>query len=393
MPAEPVTEHRHRFKGVMEVFWRFLALGSVSFGGPAAHIGYFRNLFVTKLGWIDDSAYGRLIALSQFLPGPGSSQIGFALGLRRAGLAGGIAAFLGFTLPSFLLLYLLAIYSPGDHGPGWFQGVVHGLKLFAVVIVADASLSMFTAFCRDRLSISLMVLTTASLLLFPSLWSQLGVLIISAIGGAMFGKKKTVEIGPQRGLRGVPLIIFAGLFLILPLLGTQLEWVALFSGFYQAGSLVFGGGHVVLPLLQQTLGDALPNDRFLLGYAAAQGVPGPMFSLAAFLGAESLSGQGFLGAVLATLGIFLPGFLLVLGLQDAWEGLAARPLISSAAAGINASVVGLLLAALYQPVFTSAVSSAAEMALAVLGFFALRTLKFPVVILVGIFAVLGGLLG
>ncbi len=374
---------------IWEVFWRFLVLGCISFGGPAAHIGYFRNLFVEKLKWIDSPAYGRLIALSQFLPGPGSSQIGFALGLRRAGLIGGIAAFIGFTLPSFLLLYMLSISSPEEGAPDWFDGMVHGLKLFAVVVVADATLSMYSAFCNHRHSIALMVMTATALLLFPSLWTQMGVLAVAAIVGAFFSASAKTPYKPRHHFRLLPLILFAALFLLLPLLGTQLGWAALFGDFFQAGSLVFGGGHVVLPLLQQTLGDIISNDRFLLGYAAAQGVPGPMFSLAAFLGAELKPSHSLIGALFATLGIFLPGFLLVLSFQGAWESLAARPRVSGAAAGINASVVGLLLAALYQPVFVSAVSSAAEMALVILGFFALRTLKIPIVFLVVAFAVLG----
>lgn len=374
---------------IWEVFWRFLALGCVSFGGPAAHIGYFQKAFVQKLKWIDEESYARLISLSQFLPGPGSSQIGFALGLRRAGLFGGIAAFIGFTLPSFLLLYLLVTTNTEQNSGNLFSGIVHGLKLLAVVVVADATLSMFKSFCKEKLSISIAVLTSATLLLLPSLWTQISVLAMAALVGAFYGKPIMRNSETQERFKWLPLGLFVVLFVGLPMLAIISQWIAIFSGFYQAGSLVFGGGHVVLPLLQQTIGDAVPTDRFLLGYAAAQAVPGPMFSLAAFLGAELSPNNPLLGALIATAGVFLPGFLLVLSLQGAWESLAAQPKVAGAAWGINAAVVGLLLSALYQPVFISAVSTPIEMALIILGFFALRTMSIPIVILVLGFGVIG----
>jgi chromate transporter len=374
---------------VWEVFWRFLALGCVSFGGPAAHIGYFQKAFVQKLKWIDEESYARLISLSQFLPGPGSSQIGFALGLRRAGLLGGVAAFLGFTLPSFLLLYFLATTNTEQNASDLFSGIVHGLKLLAVVVVADATLSMFKAFCKERLSISIAVLTAATLLCLPSLWTQMGVLVMAALVGALYGKPTMSKSDQAERFILLPLLLFFVLFVGLPLLALVSQRVEIFSDFYQAGSLVFGGGHVVLPLLQQTIGDAVSTDRFLLGYAAAQAVPGPMFSLAAFLGAELSPGSELTGALVATLGIFIPGFLLVLSLQGAWESLAAQPKIAGAAWGINAAVVGLLLSALYQPVFVSAVTAPMEMALVIVGFFALRAMSVPIVFLVLGFAAIG----
>ncbi len=376
-------------KRLWEVFWRFLALGCVSFGGPAAHIGYFQKAFVQKLKWIDDESYARLISLSQFLPGPGSSQIGFAIGLRRAGFFGGAAAFLGFTLPSFLLLYFLATIDTEQNASDLFTGIVHGLKLLAVVVVADATLSMFKSFCRERLSISIAVLTATTLLLLPGLWTQMSVLVVAALVGAFYGKPVINKNETQGRFKHLPLVLFFVLFMGLPLIAVASQWVDIFSGFFQAGSLVFGGGHVVLPLLQQIIGDAISTDRFLLGYAAAQAVPGPMFSLAAFLGAELLPGNQLLGALLATAGVFLPGFLLVLSLQGAWESLAAKPKVAGATWGINAAVVGLLLSALYQPVFISAVSSPVEMALVILGFFALRTMKVPIVMLVIGFGAIG----
>ncbi|WP_420597705.1 chromate efflux transporter, partial [Neptuniibacter sp.] len=337
-------------KAIWEVFWRFLLLGLTSFGGPAAHLGYFQKTFVEEKKWIEQDAYSRLIALSQFLPGPGSSQVGFALGLRRAGLPGGIAAFMGFTLPSFLILYLLAIY--GSHAEsGWMVGIIHGLKLLAVIVVADATLNMQRSFCKEPSSLAIAALTAATLLIVPGLWIQMVVLILAASVGLLLHKGQTQKDCLPVKTRKLPLILFLCLFFALPLLASQSEWISLFSGFYQAGSLVFGGGHVVLPLLQQTVVDAVTPDQFILGYAAAQAIPGPMFTLATFLGAEMMQNLPLIAALIATLGIFLPGFLLVLGLQGSWESLAHRPKVTGAVWGINAAVVGLLLSALYQPVF------------------------------------------
>lgn len=375
-------------KAIWEVFWRFLLLGFTSFGGPAAHLGYFQKTFVEEQKWIEQDAYSRLIALSQFLPGPGSSQVGFALGLRRAGLPGGIAAFVGFTLPSFLILFLLAVY--GNHAEsGWMAGIIHGLKLLAVIVVADATLNMQRSFCKEPSSLAIAALTAAALLIAPSLWIQMVVLILAASAGLVLHKGQTQTDNLPVKTRKLPLILFLGLFLILPLLASQSEWISLFSGFYQAGSLVFGGGHVVLPLLQQTVGDAVTPDKFILGYAAAQAIPGPMFTLATYLGAEMMQNLPLIAALVATLGVFLPGFLLVLGLQGSWESLAHRPKVAGAVWGINAAVVGLLLSALYQPVFISSVTSRLDMALVIIGFFVLRTFKPPILLLVAGFAALG----
>lgn len=373
-------------KKVWEVFYRFLALGCVSFGGPAAHIGYFQKTFVEKLQWIDVAAYARLVALSQFLPGPGSSQIGFCIGLRRAGLAGAGAAFIGFTTPSFLLLYWLAAL-PAEAGH-WSGGVISGLKLLAVIVLADATLTMFKAFCKERLAAGLMALTSVLLLIAPGLLSQTAALILAAVTGLAFHKTGPAAVFSQRKIAVLPLALFALLFAGLPVLAFSSQWIDLAASFYRAGSLVFGGGHVVLPLLQQSVGESLGADRFLTGYAAAQAVPGPMFSLAAFLGAE-LSAPALAGALLATLAIFLPGFLLVLGLQGAWESLAARPAVAGAVWGINAAVTGLLLSALYRPVFSSAVHSPVEMALVIAGFFALNRLRAPIWMLVVSFVLIG----
>ena len=376
-------------KKVWEVFYRFLALGCVSFGGPAAHIGYFQKTFVEKLKWIDIEAYARLVSLSQFLPGPGSSQIGFCIGLRRAGLAGAVAAFIGFTTPSFLLLYLLATLEPGAAAGHWSGGVINGLKLLAVIVVADATLTMFKTFCAERLAAGIMALTSVLLLIAPGSLSQIAALILAAVIGMAFHNTEAAAAAGQGKITVFPLALFIILFAGLPVLAFSSAWFDLAASFYRAGSLVFGGGHVVLPLLQQSVGEAVGADRFLTGYAAAQAVPGPMFSLAAFLGAELSAAQPLAAALLATLAIFLPGFLLVLGLQGAWESLATKPAIAGAAWGINAAVVGLLLAALYRPVFSSAVHSPTEMALAIAGFFALNRLRVPVLMLVISFALIG----
>ena len=367
---------------VFEIFWRFLALGCVSFGGPAAHMGYFQKTFVQRLNWLDDAAYARLVSLSQFLPGPGSSQVGFAIGLQRAGVAGGIAAFLGFTLPSFILMYVLAVNAFGDTHSHWFDGAVDGLKLLAVVVVADATLSMFNTFCKEKAAIAIAVLTASALLLFPSLWTQMGVLLGAALIGFVINTDESVPVVKSVGIKWSVVAVFAGLFVALPLLANFSTWFAMASDFYHSGSLVFGGGHVVLPLLQQTLGDSVTPDSFLTGYAAAQAVPGPMFSFATFLGAGIAESSPLLGAIVATLAVFLPGFLLVISLQGAWETLAANPKVAGAIWGINAAVVGLLMSALYQPVFTSGVIKPIDMAFVMVGFFLLRVLKAPILLLV-----------
>uniref|UniRef100_UPI0036F29FE9 chromate efflux transporter n=1 Tax=Marinobacterium arenosum TaxID=2862496 RepID=UPI0036F29FE9 len=378
---------------MLDIFLKFLLLGCVSFGGPAAHIGYFHNRFVDKLKWIDEAAYARLIALSQFLPGPGSSQVGFALGLNRAGLAGGMAAFVGFTLPSFLLMYLAATFSASFADDPHLLGLIAGLKLLAVVVVADASATMYKNFCQTRLSAGIAVATAATLLVLPDLLSQLAVLAGAALTGVLFGQQGSrAELQTASRIRPLPLLLFVLLLIGLPLARGWTPALQLLADFYQAGSLVFGGGHVVLPLLQGSVGDQISPDRFLLGYAAAQAVPGPMFTLATFLGAELQPASPLSGALLATAAIFLPGFLLVLALHGAWQEIARRPLVAGAVWGINAAVVGLLLSALYQPVFVSAVTGPRDIALLAAGLFVLRVLKAPILVLVAGFSAAGLLL-
>ncbi len=375
-----------------EVLWRFLLLGCASFGGPAAHMGYYRKAFVERLGWIDEDGYARMIALSQFLPGPSSSQTGFAIGVHRAGLLGGVCAFIGFTLPSFVLMYLLSVSSAGVAESAVFAGIVHGLKMLAVVVVADATLSMFRSFCKTRLAAGLCVGTAAAMLVF----SGIGVQMIALVAAGCIGVTFIRGAGePEREARGGKLIWWAlALFLLffvgLPIVGPIVGGLTnLFAGFYQTGSLVFGGGHVVLPLLQSGAAETISDDRFLLGYAAAQAVPGPMFTLASFLGAELTPDRALLGAVVATAGIFLPGYLLIYGLQGVSQKLAQNRVLAGGLAGLNAAVVGLLLAALYSPVFTSAVTKPLDFAFVIIGFYLLRGLKLPVIALVLFFALVG----
>ena len=374
---------------MLELFWRFLALGCISFGGPAAHLGYFRTAFVERLKWVDEAAYGRLIALSQFLPGPSSSQVGFAIGYQRAGVAGGVAVFLGFTLPSFVLLYLLAMAGGTLTDTVYFGGFVKGLKLLAVVVVADAVLGMYSTFCKGRLTGALCVLTASALLVAPSMATQFAVLAAGAMVGWRLLRAPETPSGGRLRFSWLPLTLFFLLLIGLPFLAGLSPKLDLLSRFYQTGSLVFGGGHVVLPLLQQTVGEALSIDRFLLGYAAAQSIPGPMFTLSAFLGAEMTPDQALAGALIAVLGIFLPGFLLIMAFHDTWETLARKPGAAGAVAGVNAAVVGLLLAALYQPVFVNAVFSPLDLSLAVIGFFMLRVIRLPILLLVTFFAAAG----
>ncbi|MDK2676774.1 chromate efflux transporter [Vibrio vulnificus] len=378
---------------MLQIFKTFFWLGWISFGGPAAHIGYFRHTFVEKLKWISDEEYAQLVALSQFLPGPGSSQVGFGLGYKKGGLPGACAAFLGFTLPSVVIMLLLALVSSQVTDTALFQNVVHGLKLLAVVVVADAAWGMYKNFCKTPLTVGISVATAVALLVFSGIATQMVVLIIAALIGviALKGENKATEHSFKPSL--TPLLTFAALLLLLPLLATAQPLVQLFNEFYQAGSLVFGGGHVVLPLLQNIVGEQISQDAFLTGYAAAQAVPGPMFTFATYIGYVLHPSSPILGAVVATLAVFLPGFLLMLGVLKNWQLLAANPRVSGALQGVNTSVVGLLVAALYQPVFTSAVSSGLDVGLILIGFYLQKQVKVPILALVLFFMLSGATLG
>lgn len=372
-----------RGKIVGQVFIQFLWLGCISFGGPAAHIGYFQRTFVQRLGWLTQAEFARLLALCQLLPGPASSQLGFAIGRHRAGLGGALSAFVGFTLPSFLLLLAAAI-GIGQLGSNlWLDAALHGLKLLALIVVADAVLTMSRQFCATGVTQGIMVVTAAALWWQPGLLTQL----LMLAGAALICARS------QRGAGSVPasaeqpsaassqphwptLLLFGILFIGLPLLGSPIG--QLVADFYRAGSLVFGGGHVVLPLLQESVGHTLNAQQFLTGYSLAQLVPGPMFTLATYLGAQLQPEMPMIGALLATLALFAPGFLLLWAVGPCWQQWLARPRLAGAVTGINAAVVGLLLAALYHPVWQSAVLAPTDLALAAIGFYLLRVLKLPV---------------
>ncbi|MFM4725009.1 chromate efflux transporter [Aeromonas veronii] len=366
-----------------QVFIQFLWLGCISFGGPAAHIGYFQRTFVQRLGWLTQAEFARLLALCQLLPGPASSQLGFAIGRHRAGLGGALSAFVGFTLPSFLLLLAAAI-GIGQLGSNlWLDAALHGLKLLALIVVADAVLTMSRQFCATGMTQGIMVVTAAALWWQPGLLTQL----LMLAGAALICARS------QRGAGSVPasaelpsaassqphwptLLLFGILFISLPLLGSPIG--QLVADFYRAGSLVFGGGHVVLPLLQESVGHTLNEQQFLTGYSLAQLVPGPMFTLATYLGAQLQPEMPMLGALLATLALFAPGFLLLWAVGPCWRQWLAQPRLAGAVTGINAAVVGLLLAALYQPVWQSAVLAPTDLALAAIGFYLLRVVKLPI---------------
>ncbi|MEC7942258.1 MAG: chromate efflux transporter [Pseudomonadota bacterium] len=379
---------------MLSIFKTFFWLGWISFGGPAAHIGYFRKTFVEKLNWLSDEEYGQIVALSQFLPGPGSSQVGFAVGYKRSGLTGAIAAFIGFTSPSVILMLMLALVSNQLLEAPLFNSIIHGLKLLAVVVVADATFGMYKNFCQSKVATALCVITAVVLLLLPGIWPQILVLLFAAIIGSKFLTSKEIKTVPSTHKISItPLLIFVALLVGLPLFSAYSQGIEVFGLFYQAGSLVFGGGHVVLPLLQNSIGDQLSQDAFLTGYAAAQAVPGPMFTLATYLGYVLMPSAPITGALLATIAVFLPGFLLLLGVLKNWQAIASKQLVAGALTGVNAAVVGLLLAALYQPIFTSAVSNGLDFALIIVGVWLLKTVKMPIVGLVGAFMLFGSFIG
>ncbi len=387
---------------MFSIFKTFFGLGVISFGGPAAHIGYFKATFVDKLNWLTEKEYAQLVALSQFLPGPGSSQVGFALGYRKQGLAGGIAAFAGFTLPSMIMMILVASLSANLMNIPVVQAIIHGLKLLAVVVVADAAWGMFKNFCQNNLSRFLCLASAIVLLFVPSIVTQMLLLISTALIGMIYLSKvdgssakvddssatKDSTIG-KASLSWPALLLFTALLAMPLLVPLQHNLWGLVAQFYQAGSLVFGGGHVVLPLLQQSVGEQISTDVFLTGYAAAQAIPGPMFTFATYLGYLLLPQAPIIGAVGATIAIFLPGFLLVIALLKEWHLFAQNTRIAGALSGVNASVVGLLISALYQPIFTSAVESHIDFAFVLCGFILLKLTKLPLVGLVISFMLIG----
>lgn len=363
---------------VREVFAAFLRLGLTSFGGPVAHLAYFRREFVERRAWLSEGQYAQLLALCQFLPGPASSQLGFSIGLLRAGWAGALAAFMAFTLPSALLLFALAAWLPHIAGPVG-DAALHGLKLVALAVVAQGVLGMARQLCPDASRKVVAVAAALLVLVFGHAWVQLLVVVLGGVAGLVLSRG--VQAVPGGGLHlrygsalgGALLVVFALLLVGLPLLAAAQGsggLLAVADAFYRAGALVFGGGHVVLPLLEDAVVRPgwVTSDEFLAGYGAAQAVPGPMFTLAAFLGARlPISDGSLLGASVALGAIFLPGFLLAAGVLPFWRALAGRAAAARAIAGVNAAVVGLLGAALYDPVWTSAVRGPADMAIALVG--------------------------
>jgi len=362
---------------MVDVFWTFLKLGCTSFGGPIAHLGYYRREFVERRKWLDDSQFAQLLALSQFLPGPASSQLGFSVGLLRAGWPGALAAFVAFTGPSALLLFAFAALLPHIAGTVG-DAAIHGLKIVALAVVAQGVLGMIRQLCPDLARRSIAALAAVVILLSGQAWVQLVVVGIGAAAGVALCRAVVPAPGGGMDFRygaalgWTLLVVFALLLLGLPLAARGgAELVAVAEAFYRAGALVFGGGHVVLPLLEEAVVKPgwISTDEFLAGYGAAQAVPGPMFTLAAYLGARLPGSQGgVVGASVALAAIFLPGFLLVAGVLPLWRAIAGHPLAARAIAGVNAAVVGLLGAALYDPVWTSAVRGAADLAVALVGF-------------------------
>ncbi|MFC6333196.1 chromate efflux transporter [Paenibacillus septentrionalis] len=392
------AEHKQASRpgSLLEVLTVSFKLGLTSFGGPIAHLGYFHNEYIERRKWLDERTYADLVALCQFLPGPASSQVGIGIGVIRAGLVGGVVAWLGFTLPSVIALVLFAMllqsFNLGD--VGW----LHGLKLVAVAIVAQAVLGMGQKLASDRIRATIAVAAAATVLLWQSAAAQVLVIAASALVGVLLFRKPSEDqhapllIPISRTLAIVCLVMFGALLLLLPLASHYLgwDWLAMFDSFYRAGSLVFGGGHVVLPLLEQEFvpHGAISKEDFLAGYGAAQAVPGPLFTFAAYLGAMM---NGITGAIIATVAIFLPAFLLVLGALPFWNQIRANLKMQGALIGINAAVVGILLAALYHPIWTTAVIAPVDFVLTAILFVMLVFWKLPpwVVVVAGM---LGGLL-
>ena len=384
-----------------EVLRVSLRLGLTSFGGPIAHLGYFRDEYVVRRKWLDEKTYADLVALCQFLPGPASSQVGIAIGQLRAGTLGALAAWTGFTLPSAIALALFAYGVDalgGTLGGGW----LHGLKVVAVAVVAQAVLGMMRALAPDRERATLAVVAAVLVLEVPSAWGQVGAIVLGGVAGILLFRGEApadhaalpVTIGRRTG--AVLLALFVVLLIGLPLIAAAVpsQSVRLFDAFYRAGALVFGGGHVVLPLLQASVVPPgwVSNDAFLAGYGAAQAVPGPLFTFAAYLGAVmGPQPNGWLGAALCLVAVFLPSFLLVIGTLPFWDALRRRPLAQATLRGVNAAVVGLLIAALYNPVWTAGITGPYDFALAAAAFLLLFMWQTPPWLVV-VLSALGGAL-
>lgn len=382
------TEADSRKQGTPgEVFAAFLKLGVTSFGGPIAHLGYFRDELVVRRKWIDEAGYADLVALCQFLPGPASSQVGFALGLLRAGPLGALAAWTAFTLPSAILLLLFATVAASIEGPVG-TGLLHGLKIVAVAVVAQAVWGMAKSLAPDRERASIALAGIVCVVFVAGAFGQILALAVGAVAGLVFcrsdaaGQATHLAFRVPKSVGYVALASFALLLGLLPLLAAVAasQGLSLFDAFYRAGALVFGGGHVVLPLLQSEVVATgwVTKDAFIAGYGATQAVPGPLFTFAAYLGAVvGPQPNGIAGAAIALVAIFLPGMLLLVGALPFWEGFRKYRLAQAAMRGANAAVVGILGAALYDPVWTSAIFTPKDFTLALAGFILLTVWKTP----------------
>ena len=377
-------------RSALEVLLTFLKLGVTSFGGPIAHIGYFREELVVRRRWIDDPTFTDLVALCQFLPGPASSQVGFSLGLMRAGYWGGLAAWAGFTLPSAVLMTGFA-YGAGELGGAMGQGVIHGLKLVALAVVAQAVCGMARTLCPDWRRVSIACVAALVILSIPLPTIQIGTIVMGGLAGFWLCRAPipaatgTLGTAVSRRVATAALAIFCLLLIALPAIARVSHGVALFDAFYRSGALVFGGGHVVLPLLSKAFvtPGCVSEDAFLAGYGAAQAVPGPLFTFAAYLGAVVSPGpHGMVGAALGLIGIFLPGILILLGALPFWDASRQRAGPQAIMRGINAAVVGLLGAALYDPLWMSSVKSVGDFAVALVGFVLLTAWRIPPLIVV-----------
>lgn len=383
----PLPQDKVRKESAWGVFLVFLRLGLTSFGGPIAHLGYFRDEFVNRRRWLSERSYADLVALCQFLPGPASSQVGMALGLSRHGYAGALAAWAGFTLPSAIALILFAL-GISSHRADIPAGVLHGLQVVAVAVVAQAVWGMARMLCTDAPRLTIMTAAACVSLLAPTGLGQVGIVTTAAIAGLALFKPERVRdheplpITVSRRAGALWLMLFFALLTGLPLLAALLPYQAVtdVSAFFRSGALVFGGGHVVLPLLQAAVVPTgwVGGDAFLAGYGAAQAVPGPLFTFAAFLGASMrLAPSGWLGGAICLLAIFAPSFLLVAGAMPFWGRMRRTVRMQAALMGVNAAVVGLLLAALYNPVWTSSIRLPQDFGLALLALVALMFWKLP----------------
>jgi chromate transporter len=386
----------NQLKSLLEILIVSTKLGLTSFGGPIAHLGYFHNEYIRKRKWLDEKSYADLVALCQFLPGPASSQVGIGIGVMRAGVLGGIVSFIGFTLPSVVALMIFALLLRGFEvgEAGW----IHGLKIVAVAVVAHAILGMANNLTPDLKRKALALFALVVTLLWQTAFTQVGVIFIAGILGFFLYRQQTdtheqkMAFPISRRFGVISLLVFFSLLLLLPILreASSLHWVALFDSFYRSGSLVFGGGHVVLPLLEREFVPTgiLTEEAFLAGYGATQAVPGPLFTFAAYLGTAI---SGWHGGLLATFAIFLPAFLLVLGALPFWDSIRRNPKIKGALMGVNAAVVGILISAFYQPIWTSSILAPIDFAFAAILFSMLVYWKLPPWIIV-VTGVIGGAL-